>query len=188
MVELQLSEIRERLGSRAWVEGEEAPAAVAAILREGEGGGPELLIIKRAERIGDPWSGHLAFPGGRREPSDASLLDTALRETEEEVGLRLPFTALVTRLADVNARSTGLRVAEFVFALDPPPSPLTLSGEVTSVLWVPLDRLARFEGAETYTFQGPAGVLELPALRLEGEVLWGMTYRMMVQLLEALKP
>jgi 8-oxo-dGTP pyrophosphatase MutT (NUDIX family) len=182
---LSIPEIRRKLVARPFEGGEEAPAAVATVLREGAEGA-ELLVIKRAERAGDPWSGHLAFPGGKREARDASLLDTAVRETEEEVGLSLAPGALVTRLGDVDARSTGLRVAQFVFTLDAPAAPFTLSAEVTRALWAPLGRLARLEGAETYTFTTAGGTFELPSLRIEGEVLWGMTYRMLMQLLEAL--
>src|SRR5436190_24050571 len=62
------------------------PAAVSLVLVEGAEGA-ELLFIKRAERAGDPWSGQIAFPGGRRQASDAALVDTARRESKEEVGL-----------------------------------------------------------------------------------------------------
>jgi 8-oxo-dGTP pyrophosphatase MutT (NUDIX family) len=159
-----------------------AAAAVAAVLRDGATGA-EILFIKRAEREGDPWSGHLAFPGGKREPSDASLFSTAVRETEEEVGLRLPTAA--ARLSDVAARSNGYRVAQFVFALDEPQVALVTNAEVAATLWVPLERLASGEGAGTmkYPYQGME--LTLPCVRLGEYVLWGMTYRMVRQLLEA---
>src|SRR5687768_9638137 len=64
-------------------------AAVALIFRSGADGQPELLFIKRADYPGDPWSGQVAFPGGREEPGDSSLADTATRETREETGIDL---------------------------------------------------------------------------------------------------
>src|ERR1700680_3050243 len=63
-------------------------AAVALVLRQGARG-LEILLIKRAEHMDDPWSGHVALPGGREEPADASLQETAVRETLEETGIDL---------------------------------------------------------------------------------------------------
>jgi 8-oxo-dGTP pyrophosphatase MutT (NUDIX family) len=80
-------------------------AAVAAVLRAPpDGGDAEILLMRRAERHGDPWSGHMAFPGGRREEGDATLLDTAIREAREEVGLDLrAHGTLLARLPDIQA-------------------------------------------------------------------------------------
>jgi 8-oxo-dGTP pyrophosphatase MutT (NUDIX family) len=164
---------------------ETAPAAVASILRDGVEG-PELLFIKRAERVGDPWSGDLAFPGGKREPTDLALLETAVRETREEVGLRLLPAMLATRLDDVPARRTSFRVSQFVFVLDEPQVAVAASAEVAATIWMPIDRLARNEGAGTYLFTREGVSFELPCLRFGGYVLWGMTYRMVMQMLEAM--
>jgi 8-oxo-dGTP pyrophosphatase MutT (NUDIX family) len=189
----ELGAIKQRLGERRSaatpavipVGGvDETSAAVATILRDA-GGGAEVLLIKRAERDGDPWSGHVAFPGGKRDPGDASLLHTALRETQEEVGLALPPEALA-RLDDVQARTSGYRVAQFVFALDRHAAPLTLSREVDKTLWVPLARLAAGEGAGTFTWSQGTRSIDLPCIRLGQDVLWGMTYRMIFALLEVL--
>jgi 8-oxo-dGTP pyrophosphatase MutT (NUDIX family) len=182
-----LPRIRARLAASRAPEkpSDAAAAAVAAILREGTEGA-ELLFIKRAEREGDPWSGHLAFPGGKREPTDESLLVTSIRETQEEVGLRMAAQACLARLEDVHARSNGYRVAEFVFELDGGDVALTRSAEVSATLWVPLERLARGEGAGTMKYQMAESAIELPCFNLGAYVLWGMTYRMVMQLLEAL--
>src|SRR5689334_15998890 len=98
-------------------------AAVAAILRQRVSSqSTELLFIRRAEHPSDPWSGHMAFPGGRRDEIDTDLIATARRETLEEIGLDLTARAqLLTRMPDVPAiargRRTGLVIAPFVFAL-----------------------------------------------------------------------
>jgi 8-oxo-dGTP pyrophosphatase MutT (NUDIX family) len=183
----ELAAVRERLrsrGPRAPIT-EDAPAAVAAVLREGAEGS-EVLFIKRAERAGDPWSGDIAFPGGKREPEDLSLYTTAVRETEEEVGLRLADAAFLVRLHDVRAQSSGYRVAQFVFALENPEAAISTSAEVMSTLWVPLARLARSEGVGTIAYTRDGVTRQLPCVQLGAHVLWGMTYRMVLQVIEAL--
>jgi 8-oxo-dGTP pyrophosphatase MutT (NUDIX family) len=169
-------------------------AAVAAILRPDPRGAAELFFIRRAERQGDPWSGHIAFPGGRREPQDATLLATAIRETREEVGLDLGRAELVARLPDVPAftqtKRASLVVTPYVFALD-----LEAAGaapvanrEVAETMWIPFDVLARGEGKGTFPWSWEGKELELPCIRIGAKrhVLWGLTYRMLETLLEAL--
>jgi 8-oxo-dGTP pyrophosphatase MutT (NUDIX family) len=165
-------------------------AAVAAILREGPEGA-EVFFIRRAESPRDPWSGHIAFPGGRHEPEDPTLLTTAIRETREEVGLDLSRAQLVARLPDVPAfirsKRGRLVVTPFVFAMREHVAP-TLNYEVAGTLWVPLSRFVRGEGKGTYAFTWEDKPYELPCYRLEPDqhVLWGMTHRMLESMLEAL--
>ncbi len=182
-----------RLGSAPDVaeEGEGPPrAAVAAILRDGPEG-PEVFFILRAESPRDPWSGHIAFPGGRREPDDDNLLATAIRETREEVGIELTRGELVARLPDCPAFKRSKRgvlvVTPFVFAKRDTVTP-TLNAEVAGTLWVPLATLARGEGKGTHAFTWEEKPYELPCFRLDPgqHVLWGMTHRMLEQILEAL--
>jgi len=185
MPRFTLSELRSKLAAASIEDPVEEPAAaVATVLREGPSGA-EALFIKRAEREGDPWSGHLAFPGGKREPGDASLLATSIRETEEEVGLRLVPGERVARLGDVRARTNGYRVAQFVFAIDDPDPPLVANAEVAATLWVPLARIEGDEGKETMTWNADGRTLVLPCVRLGEHVLWGMTYRMASQVIAA---
>lgn len=171
-------------------DGATARAAVAAILRDA-GAGAEVLLIRRAERRGDPWSGHMAFPGGRRDATDSNLHATAVRETREEVGIDLDADgALLGRLPDLEAiaraRRTGLVITPFVFALARD-VPLAFDAEeVAGAFWVPLSPLARGEGAGTVTWQGEGGALDLPCWRVQGQVVWGLTYRMIQSLFEAL--
>jgi 8-oxo-dGTP pyrophosphatase MutT (NUDIX family) len=165
-------------------------AAVAAMLREGDEGA-EVFFIRRAESPTDPWSGHIAFPGGRHEPEDENLLTTAIRETREEVGIDLSRAELVARLPDVPAfirsKRGRLVVTPFVFAVRESVA-ATPNYEVAGTLWVPLARLARGEGKGTYAFTWEDKPYELPCYRLEPDqhVLWGMTHRMLESMLEAL--
>jgi 8-oxo-dGTP pyrophosphatase MutT (NUDIX family) len=147
-----------------------------------------VLLIRRAERPGDPWSGHMALPGGRREPADADLLETAVRETREEVGLTLDRSWLLGTLDDVVPRTPVLppvAVRPFVFALPGRPG-ITPNREVAAVAWVPLDHLldpATYHSARIDVRGTPR---EMPAYRLEETIVWGMTERILTGLLAQL--
>jgi 8-oxo-dGTP pyrophosphatase MutT (NUDIX family) len=166
-------------------------AAVAAVLREGREGA-EVLLIRRAEREGDPWSGHMAFPGGRHDPRDVDLRATAVRETREEIGLDLDADArLLGRLADLPAiargRRTGLVIAPFVFALERE-APFTFDArEVAEALWAPLAPLARGEGAGMLDYELEGYMVKLPMWNVQGRVVWGLTHRMLSTLFEVLR-
>jgi 8-oxo-dGTP pyrophosphatase MutT (NUDIX family) len=164
-------------------------AAVAVVLREGAGG-PEILFIRRAEHPHDPWSGQMAFPGGRFEPGDADLVATAVRETREETGLDLAadgdcLGALDEVRAMARLRPMNLAIAPFVFRLRRD-RPLRLSNEVTSAHWLPLDALfsARFRSLHEYEHRGAR--MQFPCIVYEGLVIWGLTYRMFAALQETL--
>ena len=165
-------------------------AAVSAIFRD-RGDGAELFFIRRAEHPKDPWSGHIAFPGGRRDPGDDTLLATAIRETREEVGIDLTVDHLVGRLPDVPAFQRTKRgllvVAPFVFAVRTAVD-VVPNHEVAETLWVPFRTLAAGEGKGTYQFTYEDKSFELPCIRIgpEKHVLWGMTYRMLETMLEAI--
>lgn len=171
----------------------DAKAAVALVLRAPQkGGSAEILFIRRAERPHDPWSGHIAFPGGRHDARDATLFDTAVRETREEVGLDLAQGAsMLARLRDVQARARGKRmgmtVAPYVFAIESHDPPLTLEArEVAEAIWMPLRSLARGDGAGTHVFEASGERYELPSLPVGNHVLWGLTYGMVTNFLAAL--
>jgi 8-oxo-dGTP pyrophosphatase MutT (NUDIX family) len=152
------------------------PAAVAILLHEGAEG-LAALFIHRAERAGDTWSGQIAFPGGRREPSDADLRATAIRETAEEIGVDLAAAEPLGVLDDLHPRTPVLPpvvVRPFVFALVERP-PITVSVEVQDAFWVPLREL---------TAPGARGkVRSLPAYVVGNHTIWGMTERILSNLL-----
>jgi len=166
-----------------------ARAAVAAVLRDGDSGA-EVLLIRRAARHGDPWSGHMAFPGGRQQPDDRDILSTAMRETLEEVGLDLSARGtLLGRLDEIQAiargRPAGLTVSPFVFALESPTS-LVTNAEVEEVVWAPLTPIARGERSTTIPYELDGRRYDLPAWDVQGRIVWGLTYRMLETLLEVL--
>lgn len=173
-------------------EAAEQRAAVAAILRQ-RGRGTEVLFIRRAERPGDPWSGHMAFPGGRASEHDPDLLATAIRETREEVGIDLSPAHLLGRLPDLpafsRARGTNLVVTPFVFALRSDPVIVPNRVEVATTLWVPLATLANGVGKTSFELDYAGQRYVLPCIHLEPgqHRLWGMTYRMLETLLDALR-
>jgi 8-oxo-dGTP pyrophosphatase MutT (NUDIX family) len=168
-------------------------AAVALVLRGGPEGA-ETLVIKRSEAERDHWSGHLALPGGRVEPSDESLEATAVRETFEEVGLNLRAGGEVLgRLGTVRPQSPfapRVSVTPFV-AVAPPefhaggdaPKTLELSDEVAAAFWVPVDELKR--GGRSAVFRMAfAGVeREWPGYPSAHGVIWGITERILTEFL-----
>jgi len=156
-------------------------AAVAAILR-GEDEELELLFMRRAEHEGDPWSGHVSFPGGRAEPGDEDPLQTAIRETVEETGIDLARDAeTLGPLDEIRAMARGkpvdLSIAPFVFRLRKRVE-VTPNHEVVSLHWLPLVKLLGEESRSTMEYEHEGSTLELPCLRIDELVIWGLTYRM----------
>ena len=162
-----------------------SPAAVAVILAEGVSG-VEALFIHRAERAGDPWSGQIAFPGGRRDADDADLLDTAIREAREEIGVDLSGAERLARLSDLRPRTPVLPavyVRPFVFAVPTHPS-ITLSAEAQGAFWVPFTRLVAPGTRRDVVVTVRGAELTVSAFVLDGRVIWGMTERILTPLLE----
>ena len=160
-------------------------AAVAVILAPDP---DSVLLIRRAEREGDPWSGHMALPGGRQDPTDPELVDTAIRETAEEVGLILTREVLLGALDDVVPRSPVLppiAVRPYVFAVAGRPE-LQLNPEVAGALWVPLEHLLHPDTRHTVQLDIRGESRVFPAFRLDDSVVWGMTERILSALFDHL--
>ncbi|MCB9744767.1 MAG: CoA pyrophosphatase [Alphaproteobacteria bacterium] len=166
-------------------------ASVALVLRARADTLPELLMIKRSEKEGDPWSGHMAFPGGRREPQDLDAEHTARRETREELDLDLEGAALLGTLSPVHTpsvvrRMPQLRVYAYTFGLLERPT-LRPNEEVASVHWFGLERLMADEGRATFPYEWRGDTLRMPCVRLDGCFIWGMSLRMIDDLLERMR-
>jgi 8-oxo-dGTP pyrophosphatase MutT (NUDIX family) len=160
--------------------------AVATLLRF-DRGVPDVLLMKRVERAEDAWSGHISLPGGRASPADADLLATAMRETREEVGVDLPGCArLIGRLEPLRAVARGyiepMIIAPFVFVQTGPVT-IELGHEAQEAFWFPLDRAVSGELSEEYRFVLGPETRILPSWRYQGHVIWGLTYRMLDDLL-----
>jgi 8-oxo-dGTP pyrophosphatase MutT (NUDIX family) len=157
-------------------------AAIAVVLVELERG-CDVLLIERAIREGDPWSGHMALPGGHADPADADLAATAERETLEEVGLDLREVAeRIGQLSDyAPARGVPIGVRPFVYLLQARPT-LTLSAEVEQAIWVPIAPLRAGEQRTTFSFVRGEQSLKFPAWDISGHVVWGLTYRVLDEL------
>lgn len=193
------------------VEREKVPAAEAGVTRaavmlllrpaggdgSGDGGGDaggdgagdsaEILFIKRAERAGDPWSGHLAFPGGRADKRDATLLQIAMREAAEEVGIdarqggrvlgRLPT------LRPLSTRIPLITVTPFVALAPEGAVPRLQPAEVEEAFWMPLAALRKSGHSATVRWEGEGGIRDLPAFASPKGPIWGITERILSQFL-----
>ncbi len=164
-------------------------AAVALLLRDGKAGG-EFLAIHRAHRSGDPWSGHMALPGGRQQPDDPDLLSTAVRETREEVGIDLERVGQVLgELDEVRAVAHGrhldLVIRPIVFGLRQPVQPVPNSREVQTALWIPLAAL-RHNSTDYRHPQSPE-LGPLPAVEFQGYTIWGLTHRILWSFVERIE-
>jgi 8-oxo-dGTP pyrophosphatase MutT (NUDIX family) len=178
-------------GQRGKVIEAEAPmrfAAIALVLRPSADGEPELLMIKRAEAEGDPWSGHIACPGGRMDPTDRDLEHTAIRETWEETGIDLERDGrILGTLDDMSPRTPSLPpliIRPFV-AVVKPEVQIVESPEVAEVFWVPMAAIRAREqwGRAAVPIRG-LGEREVDVFRHGEHTVWGLTHRALTQLLE----
>ena len=165
-------------------------SAVAMILqvREGE---LHILMIKRAEREGDPWSGHMAFPGGRMDKGDANGIAVAVRETEEEVGLTLaPDSECIGRLSDLNARphkgTFGMAISPYVFRLDRDVD-FVPNYEVAETIWVPLEFLTDTGNRQEMVWEYRGVEVPVPCYRYNGRQIWGLSLMMLEELLDLIE-
>jgi len=165
----------------------ETRAAVTLILRPAEGGEPEALYVRRAHVEGDPWSGHVALPGGRMDPGDADLIETARRETFEETGLRLERQDYLGRLHELHPRSSHLPsicVTPFVAWLGSDQD-VRVNHELTGHVWIPVSKLSDPRYRSTLVREAPT-VREFPAIEYEGDVIWGLTLAILEDFLAVL--
>ncbi|MFQ5746184.1 MAG: NUDIX hydrolase [Gemmatimonadota bacterium] len=135
-----------------------------------------LLLIRRARVAGDPWSGHVALPGGRAEPGDASLRETAVRELAEETGLRVKEDEFLGRLDERHPRTRRLPsigITPFV-AWPERIGAVVESDEVAGHFWVPLRTLVAPAARETIR-QAGIPPRDRPAIVHDGHVIWGLT-------------
>ena len=156
-------------------------AAVAIILKEG-GEGLEVLLIRRAENERDPWSGHIAFPGGRSDNTDANPKETAERESREELGLDLSQARYLGRLSDIASPRLRILISVFVYVVERRPKLSPDHDEIADAFWFPLCELHNRERRAMVNHPWGNRIKQFPALRLcdgSGQPLWGITYRVL---------
>jgi 8-oxo-dGTP pyrophosphatase MutT (NUDIX family) len=158
-------------------------AAVAVIIDSSKS---SILLIRRTERISDPWSGQIAFPGGHRAPNDNSFLETAIREVKEEVGISLDSHEALGALPVVYARNRRVRVAPFVFQLSKSVK-LYPNLEVADTLWAPISELTNSSVIESEVLSGEEK-LKVDSYIYKGNVIWGLTFRIITILLGKEEP
>lgn len=187
MVQAKIEYIRKILASHrpAHPAAEADMRAGVAVLLQPQQDDLHMLFIHRAQHPQDPWSGHMAFPGGRHEPGDPSLQITTQRETKEEVGIDLALHGeylgqLATVQAAPRGRSINMAVSPFVYVVSPEARPAPDPVEVQDTIWVPLAFMQQ-DGVEQqvsrHLHDGTS--IEVPALLYGGKTIWGLTYRML---------
>lgn len=163
-------------------------AAVAVVIAP-EDDRLSVLMIERAQHPLDPWSGHMAFPGGRHDAEDPTLERTAIRETLEEVGIDLVHHGrFVAPLDEIQAQARGrnldMVISPFLFFLDSARPTTPDTSEVADALWIPLSVFAdpRYRGTTHFSRDGFGA--DFPAFLYEGKTIWGLTYRILTAFLE----
>lgn len=152
----------------------------------------ELLMIKRADKQGDPWSGHMAFPGGRYEVNlDTDMASTAKRETLEEIGINIDaLAAPIGQLSDVltpsHAQRTKMSVSVFVYALPEKPS-YRMNHEVADVIWIPLSLFLDDTKRDTMQWEYQGSSIDLPCYFYQGQRIWGLSLKMLDELVERVR-
>jgi 8-oxo-dGTP pyrophosphatase MutT (NUDIX family) len=161
-------------------------AVLAPVYRDPEGQIRLVLVVKGP---GGRHGGQVAFPGGRREADDPDLLTTALREAEEEIGLRRTDVEVLSELPVIETTSTGFRVAPFLGRLKgPPPVWRRQETEIAEILEVPISTLAdpSLHGDEVWELPGWPGGRRVEFYYIGPHKLWGVTYRIVEPLLPRL--
>lgn len=192
---LQLETIEARLANQTFTTQEIVPgqreAAVALVLQP-KVSGLRALFILRAKKEGDPWSGQMALPGGHRETIDADLVETARRETHEEIGLDLNKAGrYLGSLAGIRANPRAgfdLVVTPQVFALEDKAVPLQPNEEVAEVLWGNLDEMISGRSLTDASFPEFQREGTFPGYQVGAQVVWGLTFRMINDFFDLIRP
>ena len=167
--------------------GDRMRASVAMILHQADND-VEVLFIQRADHHLDPWSGHIAFPGGKLEEGELEC-QAACRETHEEIGIDLEQGRYLGRLSDIIGANLPVRVSCCLFGVERQRFHPVLNEEVRDMFWVALSDL-RDPGRHLQSSVAfGQRQLDVPAIRLPVDnipVLWGITYRLVTQFLSLL--
>ena len=144
--------------------------------------GPDVCLIRRAEREGDPWSGHVSFPGGRAAQSDPNPLAVAERETVEEIGLELTEQHRIGALPALPKIRKGLTLFPFIYFVDGKTrdqARVNAVTEVASVFWVPMGHLSDATAVTRFEYMVDGHQDSYPGIEFDGHVIWGLTLHLL---------
>jgi 8-oxo-dGTP pyrophosphatase MutT (NUDIX family) len=171
-----------RFHDRPWL----THAAVAVVVRRGS----EVLLVERAKRRGDRWSGQVAFPGGVAQTADVHLAATAERETREETGLDLAASGehigRLSELPTLGHQGRPMAVAPFVYWLNED-MPLALSDELSQSFWLSLRSFASIRTARTRSRRALGWALPVAGFEIGPSVLWGLSLMMLDELADVIR-
>jgi 8-oxo-dGTP pyrophosphatase MutT (NUDIX family) len=179
-----IESLRKRLRSESSITGlekGERPEAAVAIIIDPKHRNGSLLLIRRTERHGDPWSGQVAFPGGYKKEIDRTFLETAIREAHEEVGVELGRHRALGALSPLYSYTRHILIAPYVFELKGNIE-VQLNQEVAESFWVPLHQLSKIEVVKSEV-QVAEGKLVVNSYVYDRHVVWGLTFRIINVLL-----
>lgn len=158
-------------------------AAAVALVLAGREHELSMAFIRRAEHPLDPWSGHMALPGGRWDPTDPHPRAAAERETLEEVGLSVGDPHWLGGLSDVLVRLGGgdrrMILSPFVYYLGEEHAPFIPNHEVAGAFWIPLSYLWDPRNASHLEWEREGRRLLYPAIRFQDSAIWGLTFRVL---------
>jgi NTP pyrophosphohydrolases including oxidative damage repair enzymes len=152
-------------------------AAVATIITQQPA--PEVLVLKRKNHPDDPWSGHYAFPGGRRDTTDTSLLDTCIRETYEECGVLLSVRDLVKQYPVRQAGNDSnlpIPVTAYLFELPEQPPIRLQRAEISRHEWLGLDYVGDMDNVIERPMSLSRPDVLYPCIPAAEGFIWGFTY------------
>jgi 8-oxo-dGTP diphosphatase len=159
-----------------------ANASVAVILKL-ESGRLHVLFVRRVQNSRDPWSGQMALPGGKREPKDKNLKETVIRETLEETKIDLLQNCQFLGVMGVfqSKPRPEIKVLPFVILAEKEPSIVLNEKELEEYFWIPLEELVRNRATAKFSFG------EVPAFIVGSTIVWGLTYRIVEDLMHCLE-
>lgn len=194
MAELGCQLIEQRaqqfIANKKWYRALSQRAAVAIIVQDRPALGTAFLMIQRAEREGDPWSGQMAFPGGKHDSDDKHITHTALREIQEELDVASHSLQRIGRLSDILARPYRIEQKPMVV------SPLLFRAigelefcpneEVADVLWVPISYFMDASHRQVLSWNKFGRQMQLPCYYYQDKKIWGLSLMMIDEFLREL--
>jgi 8-oxo-dGTP pyrophosphatase MutT (NUDIX family) len=184
MGRFDIESLKQRLNPTSSVQGSDRsnePGAAVAVIIDTRRDNDSILLMMRQDRVGDPWSGQIAFPGGHRSPNDRTLMETAIREVSEEMGIDLHHHIVLGVLPLEYSQTRRVRVAPFVFRLNSDVT-VRLNDEVAESFWVPLEDFSKIRSTRSKV-QVEGGTLDVDSIVLDGHAIWGLTLRIIRNLL-----